>query len=81
MYKIYIKATILKDYFFVATFWQQKIGYFDLLVRIQMAVCIKCSLNFFVTEPFSDKQRREAHFYKERGVAVPNIVYSDSLNS
>ena len=47
------------------------IGYFGLLVRVQMAVGVHGGLYSFVTQAFGNQKRCTAHIYQQAGVGVP----------
>ena len=47
------------------------IGYFALLVRVQVAVCVHGGLNPFMPQAFRNQKRRAAHIYQQTGVGMP----------
>ena len=46
-------------------------GYFGLLVRVQMAVCLHGGLHPFVTQAFCYQKRCTAHVNQQTGVGMP----------
>lgn len=72
-------------YFFVAIIscgdYIKLIGYFALLVWVQMAVGLHGGLHPFVSQAFCYQKRRTAHVNQRTGVGMTHIVHPDLLRS
>ena len=49
----------------------QPVGYFSLLVGIEMAVGFHRGLHTLMPQPLRDQQRGEAHLHQQAGVGMP----------
>ena len=71
--------------FFVAViFFSQRIkliGYFTLLVRIQMTVGVHSGLYLFMPQTFGNQKRCAAHINQQTGMGMTYIMHSDFLRS
>lgn len=52
-----------------------------MLVRIEVPVGTKGSLNVLMPEAFRDKEYWSPHLYKQRGVRMPEVVQTDFLDA
>ena len=52
-----------------------------MLVRIEVPVGTKGSLNVLMPEAFGDKKYWSPHLYEQRGVRMPEVVQTDFLDA
>lgn len=57
------------------------IGYFALLVRVQVAVGVHGGLNPFMPQAFCNQKRRAAHIYQQTGVSMTKLVEATNGHS
>lgn len=59
----------------------QPVGYFGLLLGVEVAVGLHRGLHALMAEAFRDQQRGEAHLYQQAGVGVSDVVNANLFHA